>query len=313
MRFGNANLRAITVLGFVLAAAAQKNAFADVMYVDSYVQGTIDEVEPNGTVTPFVSGLETPEGLAFDSQGNLYVGLQGFGTDGGIDKITPQGVVSTFVTHIVGGVAGLAFDSQGNLYAAIQSGGVDKISPSGKISGFAGGFAVSATGTGGPEGLAFDSQGNLYVVDGAGVDLYKVTPSGATSVYASNVSCFGVALDAAGNAYVGDGFSVNEISANGTVTTIASDVFPVSNGTDEVGGLAFDSSGNLFIPGSTGNVINEISPTGVVSQVTSSITDPLYMADPSVTLPVSLPEPSAIAVVALSSMAMLKRRSRSRQ
>ena len=55
---------------------------------------------PAGTVSTFVSsGLDEPEGLAFDAAGNLYVAdcNGSFGTNGTISKVTPAGAVSTFV------------------------------------------------------------------------------------------------------------------------------------------------------------------------------------------------------------------------
>ncbi len=56
-----------------------------------------------------------PDGLAFDKSGNLYVANF---FDNTVDKITPGGVVSTFINTGLNGPKGLAFDSSGNLFVA---------------------------------------------------------------------------------------------------------------------------------------------------------------------------------------------------
>ena len=51
---------------------------------------------PAGAVSTFVSsGLDQPDGLAFDAAGNLYVANDSNNT---ISKVTPAGAVSTFVS-----------------------------------------------------------------------------------------------------------------------------------------------------------------------------------------------------------------------
>jgi hypothetical protein len=47
------------------------------------------------TISPFASGINEPGGMAFDSEGNLYVAD---GEDHTVDKVTPAGVVSTFAS-----------------------------------------------------------------------------------------------------------------------------------------------------------------------------------------------------------------------
>ena len=71
---------------------------------------------PAGAVSTFVSsGLDDPDGLAFDAAGNLYVANDGNNT---ISKVTPAGAVSTFVSSGLDDPDGLAFDAAGNLYVA---------------------------------------------------------------------------------------------------------------------------------------------------------------------------------------------------
>jgi len=120
---------------------------------------TIYEFAPNGTRTVFVGPSafaegESPVGVAFDSNGNLFVSIETF-SDPGADSIvyfTPIGVKSTFATGLTF-PRGLAFDSSGNLFVAeanaIPDGDILKFPPGG------GPPTVFASGFGRPEFLAF--------------------------------------------------------------------------------------------------------------------------------------------------------------
>ena len=76
---------------------------------DLFVTGPTDRVykiDPNGTVSTFYRGLGRPQGLAFDVNGNLYVGASLSGTRG-IVKIAPDGLANLEVAGQ--GLVGLAF------------------------------------------------------------------------------------------------------------------------------------------------------------------------------------------------------------
>lgn len=169
--------------------------------------------------TLFASGLNQPRGLAFDSSGNLFVANYGNNT---VSKITPGGVVSTFVSGGMINPTGLAFDTAGNLYAASYSNTVSKITPGGVVSTFASGLV-------GPEGLTFDSSGNLYAANAFSNSVSKISPGGTVSPFASGSMDhpYGVTLDTSNNLYVAN----------------------VSNFT----ATKFDSSGNLLFTFSTGS------------------------------------------------------------
>src|SRR5437899_2757734 len=73
----------------------------------------IFEFTPNGLQSIFASGLNAPNGLAFDGPGNLFVADAG----GSILKFTPDGAQTTFALGLAD-PNGLAFDSAGNLFVA---------------------------------------------------------------------------------------------------------------------------------------------------------------------------------------------------
>ena len=80
--------------------------------------------------------------MAFDGAGNLYVSSE---TQFIVNKINPQGVVSTFAT-MPDEPEPLAFDSLGNLVVFTLQGRLYKVTPDGTPSL----FAIPGKGTGGP-------------------------------------------------------------------------------------------------------------------------------------------------------------------
>ena len=155
------------------------------------------KIDLNFTMKPFINDLMNATGLAFDSQGMLYISSR---FDGFVYQVTPNGSMSVFVEGM-GVATGIAFDSQQNLYVGDRSGTVFKISPDRQIFVFAtlepsisayhlafgpdgylyiagpttssfdsihrishnGEVEVFYRGLGRPQGMAFDEEGNLYV------------------------------------------------------------------------------------------------------------------------------------------------------
>ena len=155
------------------------------------------KIDLNFTMKPFINDLMNATGLAFDTQGMLYISSR---FDGFVYQVTPNGNMSVFVEGM-GVATGIAFDSQHNLYVGDRSGTVFKISPDRQIFVFAtleqsmsayhlafgpdgylyvtgpttssydcvyrisdhGEVEVFYRGLGRPQGMAFDDQGRLYV------------------------------------------------------------------------------------------------------------------------------------------------------
>jgi sugar lactone lactonase YvrE len=91
----------------------------DFMYVSGPTVSShesILKIDPNGNVSEFFKGLGRPQGLAFDSKGNLYVAASYQGRRG-IVKISPDG--KSCELAIAGmNVVGLAFGSNGDMCVA---------------------------------------------------------------------------------------------------------------------------------------------------------------------------------------------------
>ena len=138
----------------------------------------------------------SPEGVAVDKRGNVYVGVRFFDfaslvTRSEIIRIRRNGRVSSFATlpdsagvsaidpAAGNGVLGLATDDQGNVYAAFDSRsdatrGVYRLNRRGRnLTRLAGSEGMIF-----PNYLAFDDDGNLYASDSFGGSIWRFTDAG---------------------------------------------------------------------------------------------------------------------------------------
>lgn len=86
-----------------LAIDSKGNLFVGTYY--GMYGGSVDEITPSGVETIFASGLYYPDGLAFNSAGDLFESNYGTGS---IYEITPDGVETTFASGLLDPI-GLAF------------------------------------------------------------------------------------------------------------------------------------------------------------------------------------------------------------
>jgi DNA-binding beta-propeller fold protein YncE len=260
---------------------------------------------------------------------------------GSIYQITPSGAVSTFIATGQNYPYGLAFNSAGDLFVAnsiddLGTGGyVTEITPAG----------VQSTIPSGPDpkGLAFNSAGDLFETDYHSGNIYEYTPGGVLSIFATVTPApQAMAFNSAGDLFVGTGYgngneSITEITPNGTQSTFVAsglsyigglafnssgDLFEADNGSGNIyefspggvkttfasglspDGLAFHSAGGLFEADGSGNIY-EFSPGGVRSTFASGLNAPVGLAFQGVALPV--PEPSVFGLLVVGVSALLVR------
>lgn len=234
--------------------------------------GTSGSLDGAGTAARFNS----PQGIAVDAAGNLYVSDTGNST---IRKISVGGVVTTFAGSAAqpgtadgtGSVArfnfpaGLAVDAAGNVYVADHgSSTVRKIDSGGTVTTYAGSGGITGAADGAlnvarfdhPAALSLDAAGDLYVIDTSNQTVRKISISGGVvSTLAGSPGQggkadgagssarffypFGIAVTGTGTVYVADtgNHSIRTVAAGGSVSTLAGAV-GLTGVADGVGGEA---------------------------------------------------------------------------
>src|SRR6266487_3967936 len=118
---------------------------------------------------------------------------------------------------------------------------------------------------------AFDSKGNLFVGDAYSGTIFKFTPNGKKSTFASDLSPGAAAFDSAGNLFVSDSRSnsILKFTPDRKKSTFASGISPLE--------LAFDRSGNLFAADYYSHSIFKFAPDGTKSTLAADLTpDSVY-------------------------------------
>jgi sugar lactone lactonase YvrE len=258
---------------------AVDNAGGNVYVADSN-NHTVRQITPAGLVSTFAgtagtsgsadgmgsaAGFNSPIGVAVDSVGSVYVADTFNHT---IRRITPSGHVITFAgspgsSGSVDGAGssarfnlptGVAVDSQGSVYVADTGNHIiRKITPARVVSTLAGstGDIGSVDGTGGvarfnsPSGVTVDSAGNIYVADTGNNTFRRITPAGVVSTLAGTAGSTGFADGMGGAAR----FNAPQ-------------------------GVTVDNAGNLYVGDTSNNMVRKITPSGVVSTLSASLSRP---------------------------------------
>jgi sugar lactone lactonase YvrE len=192
-----------------------------------------------------VGGLVGPEGLCFDSHGNLYVGS----STGRITRVTPDGHVSVFAeTHQQ--LAGLATGPQDEIFAAaFLAGQVLAVSQDGVI-------RVATSGLDGPNAIVFDpNQRALVSAFGLGgrpqiavIEFDATYHTLTTEIRSPN----GMAFDSNGLLYVADTFMnrIVRMPLDSFGEVGQPEVYASGIGLPD--GIAFDSNDDLFVAATGG-------------------------------------------------------------
>ena len=327
--------------GYVGGSAARFNGPVGVawdpttgnIYVADAGNDTIRMITPAGVVTTLAGSpgqagsadgttgsaarFDSPEGVAVDSKGNIYVADTGNDT---IRMITPAGVVTTLAgtpgqagsIDGAGSAArfnspeGVAVDSVGNIYVADTGNDTIRMMMPGRpyttMTWGTAGKPGSADGPGidalfnRPEGVAVDSAGNVYVADTGNDTIRMITASammvGETTTLAGSPdqvgsvdgtgsaarfdSPEGVVVDSAGNVYVADtgNDTIRMIMSGSMVMTLAGTAGQAgsADGTGSAAlfndprGVAVDGADNVYVADTGNDTIRKLSTPSVPAQ-----------------------------------------------
>jgi uncharacterized protein (TIGR03437 family) len=208
--------------------------------------------------------LNQPNGLAFDSAGNLYI------ADTGNQRIRRVGISGIITTVAGNGTLGATGDGGPATAASLYN----------------------------PEDVVLDQRGNLYIADAGNNRIRVVTPAGVIEQFAGDLSGLpgsggdggsarsaqfdyprGLAIDSSGNLYVSDYFNHRIRRIDGVSTTITTFA-----GTGQAGfggdsgpavqarlhlpsGLTFDREGNLYVADLLNARIRVIGRNGVIRTI----------------------------------------------
>jgi sugar lactone lactonase YvrE len=206
------------------------------LYVSDTFNYVIRKITPAGSVstlagipgTPgFANGpgesatFAYPQSIAIDANGNLYVADL---LNAAVRKVTPAGVVSTFVTlGLFSQLAGVAVDAAGNVYMTDFT-GIYETGPNG-------GAAVKIASLSGASAITVAPSGTLYITAGhpftSGVGtVYSMTAAHVPTLLAStglSNRLPAIVMGGDGNLYVGDVANsvILQVTLSGAVTTVA--------------------------------------------------------------------------------------------
>ena len=209
--------------------------------------------------------LNTPEGLALDKSGNLYIADA---LNNRVRIVSPQGIISTFAGNGAvgyinavgdGGLAtnaqlllpsGVAMDSNGNVFIADTGDNLIRVvAPTGIINTIAGigypgyqgdGSAATACSVNHPEDVAVDSSNNIYIADTLNAVIRKITSDGNINTVVGSAGKIG---------YSGDG---------GPAT---------SAGLIEPFAVVVDSQGQIYLAEPPDGRIRQVNTKGIINTI----------------------------------------------
>jgi uncharacterized protein (TIGR03437 family) len=248
---------------------------------------------------PANAQLSGPSAVAQDSLGNLYIA----DTGNNVIREVSAGVITTIAGTGVPGYtgdggppansqlrapAGVTVDAAGNLYIADTGNRVIRKISNGIITTFSSNSLLTS-----PSAITIDASGNLYVVatsacevflpgtqmfNGTTSTILKISSGSITTIASDYCSgnqslAVGLAVDNSGNLFYTQGSSVYK-TANGVSTLVAGagtgfsgDNGPaVSAQLSAPAGLAFDSSGSLWISDTGNQRIRKVS-NGIITTI----------------------------------------------
>jgi hypothetical protein len=244
------------------------------LYIAERNNHDVRKVTPSGIITTVVgngnavyggdggaaiyASINSPTGLAFDKDGNLYIADKG---NCRVRKVDVNGIITT-----------------------IAGNGIDSLKRDGVM--------ATSSGIGYPENIAVDEVGNLFIAN-YGSDYYnnnanpsirKVDINGKISTILNNGSSNGsnnpITIDTAGNLYYVYSTSIYKRKTNGETIILAGSSSQYYSNTNDgisslsmnlyysfIRGLSIDKLGNIYFTENNYQTIRKVGTNGVINYV----------------------------------------------
>jgi sugar lactone lactonase YvrE len=213
-------------------------------------------------------GLDSPNGLAIDGAGNVWVANS---ANSSVTELSGIGVALSSPIGFTGGGLNqpgpIAIDTSNNVWAANEGNSrLTELSPLGVPISPPGGFIGG--GLAAPDGIAIDLGGNVWVANAGNVSLTEFNFLGQPVSPATGFTGGGltgpesVVIDGSGNVWLTNtgSNSVSEFNQAGAALSPAGGF--TGGGLNAPFGIAVDSAGNFWIANFNGDSVTELSPMG---------------------------------------------------
>jgi sugar lactone lactonase YvrE len=214
------------------------------------------ELKADGSQTIVGSGLSAPTAVAVDGQGDVFI------ADAGNQRVVEvaAGGGQTTVASGLSTPWGVAVDSAGDIFIAEpNSNQVVEVTPPSPTQP-SGSQTTVGTGLNAPYGVGVDSAGDVFIADTDNNRVVEVKGGSQTTVGSGLFDPTGVAVDSSGDVFIADwgNSRVVEVQPHGTQATVAT-------GFNAPFGISVDSSGDVFIADAGNNQVVEAKPAASVT------------------------------------------------
>jgi len=218
------------------------------VYLTGTGQSSDIAFSPSPQITVSATGLSSPNGVAVDAAGDVFIADSG---NNRVVEVTPSGIQTTVPATGLNSPSSVAVDGAGDVFIADSGNNqVVEVTSGGTQT------KVSATGLSSPKGVALDAAGNVFIVDSGNNQVVEVMPGGTqTTLPVTGLSSpNGVAVDGVGDVFIAD------VSSSRAVEVQRSLPLSLTFAATDVGNTSTDSPQSVTIQNVGNQPLNAVAP-----------------------------------------------------